>query len=51
MINFIKKLKCKKCPYKIGLIKCIENPCPECRKAGRKSPPFPEPVIKYKKEQ
>ncbi|MBR6624248.1 MAG: hypothetical protein IKK91_10200 [Ruminococcus sp.] len=44
------KHKCRKCPYKLGVIKFIENPCPECRNSGRKTSPFPEPVVKYKKK-
>ena len=22
---------CKKCPYKLGLIKFVRNPCPDCK--------------------
>lgn len=47
MINFIKKLKCRKCPYKLGVIKCIKTPCPECRSSGGKIHPFSEPIAKY----
>lgn len=25
-----KKLSCKKCPYKLGLIHTLVNPCPQC---------------------
>jgi hypothetical protein len=38
--------KCKKCPYKLGIIKAIENPCIACRSSGRKTHPFPESTIK-----
>ena len=32
-MNPFKQLKapCAKCPYKLGLIKTLVNPCPECR--------------------
>ncbi len=32
--------KCKTCPYKLGLIKCIKSPCPECLLSKRKTHPF-----------
>ena len=22
---------CKKCPYTLGFVKCVANPCPECK--------------------
>lgn len=25
---------CDKCPYKLGLVKMVKNPCPECRIDG-----------------
>ena len=28
------KAPCAKCPYKLGLIKTLVNPCPECRLNG-----------------
>jgi len=40
--------KCKECPYHLGLIKCISDPCPSCRKRKDKSNPFPKPIIKEK---
>lgn len=41
--NFVKKphgLKCLKCPYYLGLIKCIVNPCIDCVLTGQKTSPF-----------
>lgn len=38
-------LKCRKCPYKLGEVKCKTNPCPECIASGRKKPPFQLSVI------
>lgn len=38
--------KCKKCPYRLGEIKCVTNPCPKCKASGSKTHPFPKPVIK-----
>lgn len=35
-------IKCLKCPYKLGMVKCTRNPCPACRESGRKNHPFPE---------
>lgn len=42
-------LKCLKCLYKLGLIKCVQNPCPECKASKNKTPPFPEAKIKEDK--
>lgn len=25
---------CNKCPYKLGIIKSVENPCPQCKLNG-----------------
>lgn len=33
-------VKCIKCPYKLGEVKCKTSPCPECIASGRKKPPF-----------
>ena len=22
---------CQFCPYKLGLVSCVENPCPQCK--------------------
>lgn len=41
-------LKCLKCPYKLGLIKCVTDPCLECKERKSKKPPFPETEIKSK---
>ena len=32
--------KCKECPYKLGLIKCVTSPCPDCIASGEKTNPF-----------
>ena len=31
------KPPCQKCPYKLGQIEAIKNPCPECKMDGYKS--------------
>lgn len=36
--------KCKTCPYHLGKIKCIHNPCIECNQSNRKTHPFPTPI-------
>lgn len=33
MVN-AKKKPCSRCPYTLGLIKTLTNPCPECRMNG-----------------
>lgn len=33
-------LKCMKCPYHLGIIKCPVSPCPVCKASGRKINPF-----------
>jgi len=38
--------KCKECPYKIGLIKCVKNPCPDCIASGEKTDPFKSMIKK-----
>lgn len=43
-------LKCLKCPYKLGLIKCVTSPCAECKASKIKKPPFPEVEIKENKK-
>jgi hypothetical protein len=25
---------CKKCLYKLGLVQCFKNPCPQCKLSG-----------------
>jgi len=25
------KTKCKKCPYRLGIVRLIINPCPQCK--------------------
>lgn len=42
MIDTIKKLQeklspCKKCPYKLGLVQTLVNPCPQCKRTGYKA--------------
>ena len=32
--------KCQNCPYHLGLIKCVLNPCIECSLQKRKTHPF-----------
>ena len=27
----MKKSPCKKCPYKLGVVQTIINPCPQCK--------------------
>ncbi|MDD7185814.1 MAG: hypothetical protein SPE43_03985 [Ruminococcus sp.] len=40
MINLIKRIRyCFKCPYKLGLIEYIVNPCINCIVYGGKNPP------------
>lgn len=33
-------MKCIKCPYYLGQIKCIVSPCKECISNGRKTHPY-----------
>jgi len=28
---------CNKCPYKLGLVYAVVNPCPQCRENGYKT--------------
>jgi len=46
----LKLIKCLKCPYNLGFIKCIVSPCPECLLSKRKKHPFmvPEKNIKMR---
>lgn len=36
MKDFIRQIKppCAKCPYKLGLVHTVVNPCPQCRENG-----------------
>lgn len=34
--------KCKSCPYHLGMIKCITDPCIQCKLNKMKKNPFPE---------
>lgn len=45
--------KCKICPYHLGTIKCVTDPCPQCKARKSKKTPFPEAEIRYynKKEK
>ncbi len=31
MTNELKKKPCHKCPYTLGLIQTVKNPCPQCK--------------------
>lgn len=42
-------LKCLKCPYKLGLIKCVLDPCQEYKASKSKKHPFPEAEMKEDK--
>lgn len=35
-MNIFKQLKapCAKCPYKLGAVKTLVNPCPQCKANG-----------------
>lgn len=37
-------IKCIKCPYRLGTIKCVLNPCIECLAKKLKTHPFQTPV-------
>ena len=39
-LPWIKQLKCIRCPYHLGYIKCVRDPCIECMQSGRKTHPF-----------
>ena len=32
-----KKAPCRKCPYKLGLVETLTNPCPQCKQDGYSS--------------
>lgn len=34
--NLLYQIKppCKKCPYKLGLVRAVADPCPQCRLNG-----------------
>lgn len=32
-----KKAPCPKCPYKLGIVKTLVNPCPQCKLNGYRS--------------
>ena len=32
--------KCKDCPYKLGVVKCVVSPCIDCIASGSKVHPF-----------
>lgn len=36
-MNHLKKKPCPKCPYTLGLIQTLINPCPECKRNGYRS--------------
>ncbi len=33
-LNDVEKEPCAKCPYKLGLVETLVNPCPQCRQNG-----------------
>lgn len=33
-LNYVLKKPCSKCPYTLGLIHTLRNPCPECKANG-----------------
>lgn len=37
MMNELKKKTCHKCPYTLGLIQTIKNPCLQCMENGYQS--------------
>lgn len=41
MLNFLKKLQCRKCPYYLGYIKFAVSPCINCKaNVGKNMLPF-----------
>jgi uncharacterized protein YegL len=30
-LRYLIKSPCSKCPYKLGIVKCVNNPCPDCK--------------------
>ena len=44
-------LKCTKCPYYHGLIKCIKSPCTECIISKRKTHPFTKMLIENQRKE
>lgn len=42
-------LKCLKCPYYLGEVKCNVSPCPQCLESKSKKHPFPEFEVKTEK--
>ena len=56
MKNRLNKLThpCGKCPYKLGLVKMLVNPCPQCKQNGcsfYKHLPLKEIIINFKKNR
>lgn len=37
-------IKCLKCPYYLGKIKCLKDPCQECMKRKNKKHPFSDQI-------
>lgn len=33
-LNDVRKKTCAKCPYKLGIVETLINPCPECKQNG-----------------
>ena len=44
-------IKCLKCPYYLGTIKCITDPCRECVESARKEHPFVSPHTENKMKE
>lgn len=38
-------LKCITFPYKLGSVKCVKDPCVECRLSGRLTHPFKSKAV------
>ena len=49
MLNMIKKLKCRKCPYHLGYLKFNVSPCIDCRVNGGNNRPLTIVTIKDNK--
>ena len=42
-VMFKAAVKCLTCPYRLGEVKCIKDPCFECMDSKRKTHPFSKP--------
>ena len=51
LIHWVKP-PCEKCPYKLGLVRTMADPCPECRANGYKAyEMFTAAPERYKKKE